>query len=74
MTNLEILENRAIIELEGVDRKKFLQGLITNDVNCASETNLIYAVMLNAQGRFIYDFFIQLLISFCTRRRRLRCV
>ncbi len=53
-----ILQDRAIIELTGDDRKKFLQGLITNDINKASETNLIYSAMLNAQGRFLYDFFI----------------
>lgn len=58
MSNLEILKTRAIIEIEGVDRKKFLQGLLTNDVNKVTRDHLIYAVMLNAQGRFLYDFFI----------------
>ena len=53
-----ILDDRAIIEIAGEDRKKFLQGLITNDVNKASATNLIYSAMLNAPGRFLYDFFI----------------
>ncbi len=52
------LKDRAIIEIGGADRKKFLQGLITNDVEKTSATNLIYAVMLNAPGRFLYDFFI----------------
>ena len=52
------LTDRAIIEISGIDRKKFLQGLITNDVEKASQTNLIYSAMLNAQGRFLYDFFI----------------
>lgn len=53
-----ILQDRTLIEITGDDRKKFLQGLITNDVNKASTENLIYAVMLSAQGRFLYDFFI----------------
>lgn len=52
------LKNRALLEISGLERKKFLQGLITNDVNKASKDNLIFAVMLNAQGRFLYDFFI----------------
>ncbi len=52
------LSDRALIELLGHDRKKFLQGLITNDVYKASGKKLIFAVMLNAQGRFLYDFFI----------------
>jgi tRNA-modifying protein YgfZ len=51
-------ENRALLEIKGLDRKKFLQGLITNDVEKASDSNLIYAVMLSPQGRFLYDFFI----------------
>lgn len=52
------LTNRTIIEISGIDRKKFIQGLITNDVEKASESSLIYSAMLNAQGRFLYDFFI----------------
>jgi folate-binding protein YgfZ len=52
------LTTRSILEITGSDRKKFLQGLITNDVNKATEKNLIYSAMLNAQGRFLYDFFI----------------
>ncbi len=58
MTKLELLKNRAIIEIEGADRKNFLQGLITNNVNKATADKLVYAVMLSAQGRFLYDFFI----------------
>ncbi|NBV06337.1 MAG: folate-binding protein [Proteobacteria bacterium] len=58
MNNLILLSDRSIIELEGIDRKSFLQGLISNDVNKASQENLIYAAMLGAQGRFLYDFFI----------------
>ncbi len=52
------LSDRAIIEVLGPDRKKFLQGLITNDITKVSENHLIYSCMLNAQGRFLYDFFI----------------
>ncbi|MBP7709529.1 MAG: folate-binding protein YgfZ [Rickettsiales bacterium] len=69
-----ILKDRAIIEVAGDDRKKFLQGLITNDINKASEENLIYSAMLNSQGRFLYDFFIfeigEKLIVDCFASRR----
>ncbi len=69
-----LLTDRAIIEISGEDRKKFLQGLVTNDVNKANEQNLIYAVMLNSLGRFLYDFFIceidQKLIIDCLKIRR----
>ncbi len=52
------LNDRAIIEISGSDRRRLLQGLITNNVEKASSSNLIYSAMLNAQGRFLYDFFI----------------
>lgn len=52
------LKDRSIIEITGDDRKNFLQGLITNDINKINDAHLIYTLMLNAQGRFLYDFFI----------------
>lgn len=51
-------KTRSLIEISGPENKKFLQGLITNDINKISETSLLYSAMLNAQGRFLYDFFI----------------
>jgi len=74
MTDFITLRDRAIIEITGEDRKKFLQGLITNDIFKASDQNLIYSAMLSAQGRFLYDFFIceigekLILDCFATRR------
>ncbi len=68
------LKDRAIIEISGEDRKKFLQGLITNDINKANDKNLVYAAMLNSSGRFLYDFFIceiaEKLIIDCLEIRR----
>ena len=58
MNNITILKDRAILEISGVDRVSFLQGLVSNDITKASPTQLIYAAMLNATGRFLYDFFI----------------
>lgn len=52
------LQSRSIIEVSGTESKKFLQGLITNDINKISDQNLIYSAMLNARGAFLYDFFI----------------
>lgn len=69
-----LLKDRAILEISGPERKKFLQGLVTNDVEKASATNLIYTAMLNAQGRFLYDFFIfdndEKLVLDCLAARR----
>lgn len=52
------LDDRSILEISGPENKRFLQGMITNDLSKASAKNLIYAAMLNAQGRFLCDFFI----------------
>ena len=53
-----ILKDREILEIQGVDCKKFLQSLITNDINKLDSSKLIYSALLNPQGRFLYDFFI----------------
>lgn len=58
MKQITILSNRSIISISGIDRKEFLQGLITNDINKVSENQAIYTFHLNPQGRFLYDFFI----------------
>ncbi len=53
-----ILKDRSLLEIQGADRKKFLQSLITNDINKLAADSLIYSALLNPQGRFLYDFFI----------------
>lgn len=58
MTLISELKNRSVISLTGIDSKKFLQGLLTNDVSKISADNYLYALMLTPQGRFLYDFFI----------------
>ncbi len=51
------LKNRGLIHIEGADRHDFLQGLITNDIHKLTPQNPIYACLLNAQGKFLHDFF-----------------
>jgi tRNA-modifying protein YgfZ len=50
------LGTRAILAVGGADRRSFLQGLISNDINKASETCAIHAAFLTAQGRFLNEF------------------
>lgn len=52
------LKNRGLIHLEGDDRKSFLQGLISNDVETLSEGKILYACLLTPQGKFLHDFFL----------------
>ncbi|OUD10546.1 folate-binding protein YgfZ [Marivivens niveibacter] len=51
------MTNRQILEITGNDRVKFLQGLVTNDVNKAAG-GIIYAALLTPQGKYLADFFI----------------
>jgi folate-binding protein YgfZ len=53
-----LLEDRGVLTVAGEDRRPFLQGLISNDVEKASAERAIYASLLTAQGRFLHDFFI----------------
>ena len=50
-------ENRTIIEISGEGTLKFLQGLITNDIDKLSK-GIIYTAMLTPQGKYFVDFFI----------------
>ncbi|CAF0983070.1 unnamed protein product [Adineta ricciae] len=52
------LDNRALIQVHGTDTSKFLQGLITNDIEFLKTTNAIYSMLLNARGRILYDMII----------------
>ncbi len=52
------LHDRAVIEISGDDGAKFLQGIITNDINKVTEKYSIYALLLTPQGKFLFDFFI----------------
>ncbi|HXR87308.1 MAG TPA: folate-binding protein [Stellaceae bacterium] len=52
------LPARGVIEITGEDRVPFLQGLVSNDVAKAAPGRAIYAALLTAQGRYLFDFFI----------------
>uniref|UniRef100_A0A2P2IMY8 CAF17 C-terminal domain-containing protein n=2 Tax=Rhizophora mucronata TaxID=61149 RepID=A0A2P2IMY8_RHIMU len=60
------LKSRSVIRFSGPDAFKYLQGLLTNDVRrFGGLPNLpavfeppMYAALLTAQGRFLYDFFL----------------
>jgi folate-binding protein YgfZ len=53
-----VLLSRSIIKISGLDAKKFLQGLISNDINILSNNTAIYTGLFTAKGRYDYDMFI----------------
>jgi folate-binding protein YgfZ len=54
------LPGRAVVRVAGDDRFTFLQGLVSNDVTLLQNApvgTLFYSCLLNAQGKFLHDFF-----------------
>ena len=56
--NVYILEDRAILYINGEDAKGFLQNLISNDINKVSDINSCFSSLLTPQGKFLYEFII----------------
>src|SRR6202012_1562018 len=52
------LTHRALIAISGEDRRAFLQGLVSADVDQASSSRALYGAFLTPQGKYLYDFFI----------------
>ena len=53
-----ILEDRAILYINGPDAKDFLQNLISNDINKVSDSSSCFASLFTPQGKFLYEFII----------------
>jgi len=51
-----LLDDRGILAVSGPDRRPFLQGLVSNDVDRVSPTAARYAAFLTAQGKYLHDF------------------
>ena len=56
--NVYILDDRAILYINGEDAKEFLQNLISNDINKVSDINSCFSSLLTPQGKFLYEFII----------------
>ncbi len=55
---IELLVDRAVLTLTGPERKKLLQGIITNNMNRLVDGEGLYSALLTPQGKFLYDFFL----------------
>ncbi len=53
-----ILEDRAILYINGEDSKDFLQNLISNDINKVTDNSSCFASLLTPQGKFLYEFIV----------------
>jgi folate-binding protein YgfZ len=50
------LVDRALLRLSGEDARGFLQGLVTNDVETLAADRPLWAGLLTAQGKALFDF------------------
>ena len=53
-----LLPSRAALAIGGADAAKFLQGLITNDIDKVQGSRAIHAGLLSPQGKILFDFFL----------------
>jgi hypothetical protein len=53
-----LLDDRGVLEVSGADRRSFLQGLVSNDVQKLGPDRALYAAFLTPQGKYLHDFFL----------------
>tara|TARA_A100001234_G_scaffold127401_1_gene111843 strand:+ start:244 stop:1131 length:888 start_codon:yes stop_codon:yes gene_type:complete len=56
--NVYILNDRAILYVNGDDAKEFLQNLISKDIDKVNDINSCFSSLLTPQGKFLYEFII----------------
>ena len=54
--NVYILEDRAVLYINGEEAKGFLQNLVSNDIEKVTENSSCFASLLTPQGKFLYEF------------------
>ncbi len=53
-----ILDERSVLRITGEDARKFLENVITNDVDSLQTDQARFAALLTPQGKIVVDFFI----------------
>ncbi len=53
-----LLADRAVLRVAGADARKFLQGMLTNDVDKLSDGQAMYAGLLAPQGKILFELFV----------------
>jgi folate-binding protein YgfZ len=53
-----ILNERAVLRITGADARKFLENIITNDVDSLLPDQARFAALLTPQGKIVADFFV----------------
>lgn len=58
MARIARLPERGYVAVEGPDAEKFLQGLITNDMEQLKSARAIHAGLLSPQGKILFEFMV----------------
>ncbi len=53
-----LLADRAVFRVTGTDARKFLQGMLTNDVGKLSYGEAMHAALLAPQGKILFELFV----------------
>jgi tRNA-modifying protein YgfZ len=53
-----LLADRAVLRVKGNDARKFLQGMLTNDVGKLSDGEAVHAALLAPQGKILFEMFV----------------
>ena len=56
--NIYILEDRGIIYINGEDAFKYLQNIISNDLNKVNDAQSCFSYLLTPQGKYLFEFII----------------
>ena len=56
--NVYILEDRAILYINGESAEEFLQNLVSNDIKKVTDNSSCFASLLTPQGKFLFEFII----------------
>jgi folate-binding protein YgfZ len=54
---IALLPDRGVVSVKGADAAKFLQGVITNDMDLLATAPALHAGLLSPQGKILFDFF-----------------
>ncbi|MGH6814706.1 MAG: YgfZ/GcvT domain-containing protein [Hyphomicrobiaceae bacterium] len=57
-SSFAVLSDRGVVRVAGTDAGKFLQGLITNDIDRLATQPAIHTGLLTPQGKILFEFFV----------------
>ncbi|MEQ1698426.1 MAG: folate-binding protein [Hyphomicrobiaceae bacterium] len=55
---IALLPDRGVVAVTGEDARKFLDNIITNDMDLLDKQDAIFAGLLSPQGKILFDFFV----------------